>query len=262
MRGGGALEHVFVMDIGNSNTVLGVFEGETILQRWRIHTSRERTVDELGVLIRTLFRDAKLEPGRLAGVTVCSVVPPVMNTVEEMCRKYLGLEPIVVGPGIKTGLPVLTENPREVGADRIVNAVAAVQLYGAPIMIVNLGTATTVCVVDDRAQYIGGVIAPGLRIATDALYERAAKLPRIELSWPKSVIGRNTVHSMQSGVLYGFAGLVDGLVGRVETELTQKFRVVATGGMAELIGQVSHRIEVVNPDLSLVGLRLLWEKNR
>lgn len=250
------------MDIGNSNTVLGVFQGETLLRRWRVHTSRERTTDELGVLVRALFRDAQLDPNDLAGVTVCSVVPPIMNTVEEMCRTYLKLEPIVIGPGIKTGLPVLTENPREVGADRIVNAVAAVHLYGAPIVVVNLGTATTVCVVDERGQYTGGVIAPGLRIATDALYERAAKLPRIELSRPKSVIGRNTVHSMQSGVLYGFAGLVDGLIERVETELERRVQVVATGGMAELIAEVSHRIGTVNSDLSLIGLRLLWEKNR
>lgn len=256
------MDKVLVLDVGNSNTVLGVYDGMQLAHHWRIATARERTVDEWGMLFRALFRDRAFDHADLDGVIIGSVVPPLMTTLEQTCTTYLGKAPLFVGPGIKTGLPVLTENPREVGADRVINAVAAIHLYGPPLLVVNLGTATTVCVIDERGQYVGGTIGPGVQISTEALYERAAKLPRIDLVLPKSVIGRNTVHSMQSGVIYGFVGMVDGMITRIMEELQLSFRVVATGGMAGLISPVSRRIDVVAPNLALEGLRMLWEKNR
>lgn len=256
------MDKVLVMDVGNSNIVIGVYDGPQLARHWRITTVHERTVDEFGMVFRALFREGEFHPAELAGVIISSVVPPLMTTLDETCRTYLGRTPLVVGPGMKTGLPVLTENPREVGSDRVVNAVAAIHLYGPPLLVVNLGTATTICVIDERGQYVGGTIAPGVKIATQALYERAAKLPRIELVRPKSVIGRNTVHSMQSGVIYGFVGLVDGIIERIMEESALSYQVVATGGMAGLISPESRRIDTVAPNLALEGLRILWEKNR
>lgn len=256
------VDRIVVMDVGNSNIVIGVYEGTELACQWRLSTTSNRTVDEFGIVLKGLFHERGLPLSQLDGIVISSVVPPLMHTLEETCLRYFAKTPLVVGPGMKTGLSVVSENPREVGADRIVNAVAALHLYGPPVMVVDCGTATTVCVIDDQGRYLGGLIAPGLEIATEALYQRAAKLPRIELVRPKSVVGRNTVSSMQAGVIYGFVGLVDGLVERIREEIPLPFRVVATGGMADLIAADSRHIDVVHPTLTLEGLRVLWEKNR
>lgn len=251
-----------MMDVGNSNIVLGVFEQGRLRCQWRLATVRARTADEYGLLMKALFQAEAPDIRELDGIVMSSVVPPLMVTLAETCKRYLGLAPLVVGPGVKTGISVVTENPREVGADRIVNAVAAVHLYGPPVMVVDCGTAITVCVIDEQGRYVGGLIAPGIETAAEALYQRAAKLPRIELVRPKSVVGRNTIASMQAGTIFGFAGLVDGIVERVREEIPLPFHVVATGGMAELIYPDSRQIHDLNPNLTLTGLYLLWQKNR
>lgn len=250
------------MDVGNSNIVVGIYDGDRLCHHWRISTMSERTADELGILVKGLFRDRGVSEHDLQGVAVSCVVPPLMSSIEEMCRNHLRLSPLTVGPGIKTGLPIRYENPREVGSDRIVNAVAAVHRYGPPLIIVDFGTATTFGVVDDKGNYLGGAIAPGIRIASDALFRQAAKLPRVELVRPKQVVARTTVASIQSGVLYGFAGLVDGIVERIKAEVGLNFRVIATGGMAHLVSPDSRTIDLVDPVLNMEGLRLLWEKNQ
>lgn len=256
------MDAVMVIDIGNSNIKIGIYEGATLLHHWRISTNAERTVDELGILVRGLVREAQWEAESLRGIIVSSVVPPILSTVERMCTQYFGLVPLVIGPGVRTGLDIKTENPREVGADRIVNAVAALHLYRPPLVIVDFGTATTFCVVDQAGHYIGGAIAPGVGIAAAALYETAAKLPRVELLKPRTVIGRNTVHSMQSGILFGFVGLVDGVVDRIKRELPLPYTVVGTGGFAVLLGPETRTIQHIQPLLTLEGLRILWERNR
>ncbi|MBX6352139.1 MAG: type III pantothenate kinase [Thermoflavifilum sp.] len=253
---------LLVMDIGNSNISIGVFEGAVLAHRWRVATVKERTSDEMGLLIKLLCQDKGIPLSRVEGVAICSVVPPLMPAIERMCQDYLRQAPLIVGPGIRTGLAIKYENPREVGADRIANAVAAIHLYGPPLIIVDVGTATTFCVIDDHGQYLGGVIAPGMRTSTEALYERAAKLPHIELTRPRQVIGRSTVTSMQSGVVYGFIGLVDGIIGRIRRELPLPYKVVATGGLAALVAEESREITTVHPHLTLEGLRILWERNR
>lgn len=251
-----------MIDVGNSNTKLGVYSGLTLTHHWRITTVRDRTSDELGILIKGLFHDQGFDAAQLDGIVICSVVPPVMTALELMCERYFGRAPLIVGPGIKTGLFIKYENPREVGADRIVNAVAGVQMFGPPLVIVDFGTATTFCVVDTGGHYLGGVIAPGVQISTEALYQRAAKLPRIDLVKPKTVVGRNTVSSMQSGVIYGFVGQVDEIVRRICAEVPLSFKVVATGGLAQLISPESQTITHVSPYLTLEGLRILWERNK
>jgi type III pantothenate kinase len=253
---------VLVVDVGNSNLSIGIFEGPVLAHRWRVSTVQSRTSDELAMLLKLLCHDRGVDLARIDGVAICSVVPPLMPALERMCRNYLHLEPLVVGPGVRTGLPIKYENPREVGADRITNAVAAIHLYGPPLIIVDMGTATTFCVIDDRGQYLGGAIAPGMGTATEALYQRAAKLPHIELVRPRQVVGRNTVASMQAGVVFGFVGLVDGIVERIRQELPLPFRVIATGGLAPLVAADSKTIDTVHPYLTLEGLRILWERNR
>lgn len=253
---------ILVVDIGNTNIVLGMYEGSELLHHFRISTSRQTTSDEYGVMIYNLFRMAGVEAERIEGVMISSVVPPIVGVIEQMCRTYLKKTPLVVGPGIKTGLNLRYENPREIGADRIVNAVAAVELYGGPVVVVDFGTATTFDCIDAQGTYLGGAIVPGIGISTEALYQRASKLPRIELEKPKKVIGRNTVHAMQSGIIYGYAGQVDGIVKRIRQEMNTELQVIATGGLAPLICAETESVREVNPLLTLEGLRLIYERNK
>ena len=252
---------IFVVDVGNTNIVLGVYDGDELKHHWRIETHRNRTGDEYGMVIKSLFDYANLSFTDINGIIISSVVPPIMFSLEKMCEKYFHVKPIIVGPGTKTGLNIKYDNPREVGADRIVNAVAAIQEYGSPLIIVDFGTATTYCYVNENKQYVGGVIAPGINISTEALYTRASKLPRIEIARPESVVGRNTVSAMQSGVLFGYVGQVDGIVKRIKDETNTNPKVIATGGLANLIAKETSTIDVVEPFLTLKGLLLIYHRN-
>ncbi|NLC06435.1 MAG: type III pantothenate kinase [Syntrophomonadaceae bacterium] len=253
---------ILVFDVGNTNMVLGVYQGEKLLTHWRISSDRQKTSDEFGMLIRSLFDYQGLDMRAIKAVVISSVVPPLNPVLEEMSRRYFQVQPLEVGPGVKTGIALKYENPREVGADRVVNAVAAYERYGGPVIVVDFGTATTFCAISRHGEYLGGAIAPGIGISSEALFQRAAKLPRIELVKPKSVIGRNTVASMQAGIVYGFIGQVDGIVERMKAELGPDSKVVATGGFAELIAAESRTIDVVDQLLTLEGLRFIYEKNR
>ncbi len=249
------------IDVGNSNIVLGVFDQDRIVADWYIPTYPQSTPDELGITVNNLLRESSLAKKDIDAISASCVVPPLLSSLDRMSRKYFSVEPFLVGPGIKTGLNILVDNPREVGADRIVNAVAGYHLYGGPLIIVDFGTATTFCAISARGDYLGGVIAPGISISTQALFAKAAKLPRVEMVKPSRVIGKDTITGLQSGLIYGFAGQVDGIVSHMIGELAVEPFVVATGGSAEYIFAESETIKLVNPLLTLEGLRLVYEQN-
>lgn len=252
---------LLVIDVGNTNIVLGIFKDQELVDHWRVSTDRLRTTDEYGVLIRNLFYLNGVNSEEIDAIIISSVVPPVMPTLERMCQRYFGLTPLVIGPGVKTGMDIKYDNPREVGADRIVNAVAAYEKFGGPVIIIDFGTATTFCAVDKKGTYLGGAICPGIGISTDALVQRTAKLPRIEVVQAEKVICRNTVESMQAGVFYGFVGQVDGIVSRMRKELGCKAKVVATGGLAVIVAPATDAIDVVEPMLTLEGLKIIYDRN-
>jgi type III pantothenate kinase len=259
---------LLAIDVGNTNIVLGVFDGDRLTESWRLMTMRERTGDELGILITHLFEHSRLDRSRVEGIILSSVVPPLTGTLEEMCEQYFDRRPLTVDPASNTGMPVLYQPASDVGADRVVNAVAAYESFGrqssAPIIVVDFGTATTFDAISKRGEYLGGVICPGITISADALFQRAARLPRVDVRKPPAVIGRTTVTSMQSGLFFGYVAMVDGIVARIREELEEGARAtcVATGGMANVIAGETTAIQRVEPDLTLHGLRLIWQRHR
>lgn len=253
---------LLAFDIGNTNMVVGVYKGQELITYWRIATDKQKTADEYGILLQNLFFYHQIDPKGVTDIIFSSVVPPIMTALEEMAKKYYNLKPLVVGPGVKTGMPILYENPREVGADRIVNAVAAYEKYGGPLIIVDFGTATTFCCVSAKGEYLGGAITPGIDISTEALFLKTAKLPKVELVAPKKVVGKNTINAIQSGIIYGYSGLVDGIVQRMKRELGYTdVKVIATGGIADLIAKNTETINETDKLLTLEGLRIIYERN-
>lgn len=253
---------LLVIDVGNTNTSLGVFEGRNLRANWRLTTNRSQTADEYGILIHNLFELAEIPAGQVEGVMVASVVPPLNPLLEEMAQKYFGVKALFLEPGIKTGMAILYENPQEVGADRIADSVAAFEKYGGPCVIVDFGTAITFDAVSEKGEYLGGLIAPGLGIAAEALYQRTARLPRVDIREPQRLIGTNTVGSMQSGLFFGYVGLVDGILDRLGEVLGPQMKVVATGGQARLVAGGSKYRLPVEESLTLEGLRIIYERNR
>lgn len=257
---------ILVLDVGNTNIVLGVYKDKKLIADWRLSTASKRTADEYGTQVIQLFLHNKLDISDVEGVIISSVVPNIMYSLEHMIIKYFEIKPIIVGPGVKTGINIKYDNPKEVGADRIVNAVAVHEIYKKPSIIIDFGTATTFCSVTEKGDYLGGTICPGIQIASDALFERAAKLPRVELVKPDRVICKNTIASIQAGIVYGYIGQVDYIVCRMKKEMMELGEkhplVVATGGLAKLINEESRSIDLIDPILTLKGLRIIYEKNK
>ena len=256
---------LLAIDVGNTNIVLGVFQGTELIRSWRLQTLRDRTADELGLAVDGLFVHSKIDRTRIEGVVLGSVVPPLTNTVVGMLWKYLERSPLVVDPASNSGMPILYSNPSEVGADRIVNAIAAFEQYGGdgrPLIVCDFGTATTLDAVSGKGEYLGGAICPGVTISADALFQRAARLPRIEVRKPATVIGRTTIGAMESGLFFGYVGMVEGLVRRMDVELGGNAVCVATGGLAVVIAPETQLFQHVDVELTLQGLRLVWERNQ
>ena len=254
---------LLVFDVGNTNIVLGLYDGDKMIYHWRAATNELKTADEYAASLGMMFQLDGVTFAMVTDIIISSVVPPVNPTLEYLCRRYFHVEPMMVGPGMKTGLNILYDNPRELGADRMVNAVAGITLYGGPLIIIDLGTATTFCAIDEKKRYLGGAVTPGIGISMEALFQRASKLPRIELTPASSVICKNTVSAMQSGIYYGAIGQVDGIVRRMKKEMGYKeIKVIATGGLADLIASQSETIDVIDPLLTLKGLYILFKKNR
>ncbi|MGL4109647.1 type III pantothenate kinase [Clostridium sp. LP20] len=257
---------ILLVDVGNTNIVLGVHKDNNYIASWRISTDAKKTSDEYGIQVMQLFSQNNLNPKEVKGIIISSVVPNIMHSLENMIRKCFSIEPIIVGPGIKTGMNIRYDNPKEVGADRIVNAVAAYEMYKKSMIIIDFGTATTFCAITKTGDYLGGCIVPGIKISSDALFERAAKLPRVELEVPKNIICKDTISSMQSGILYGYIGQVEYIVNKMKEEMKRKGKeeplVVATGGLAKLIAKGTKVIDKVDSDLTLEGLKILYYKNK
>lgn len=257
---------VLLVDVGNTNIVLGVCRDEEYIASWRISTDVNKTSDEYGAIVTQLFAQSDLNPKEVQGIIISSVVPNIMHSLENMIRKCFEKEPIVVGPGIKTGINIKYDNPKEVGADRIVNAVATFEKYKKPNIVIDFGTATTFCSITEKGDYLGGCIVPGIKISADALFERAAKLPRIELEFPKEIICKNTTKSMQAGILYGYIGQVEYIVNKIKEEMRPKISeepiVIGTGGLAKLIAKETDIIDIIDSDLTLEGLRIIYNKNK
>ena len=253
---------LLAIDVGNTNVTLGLYQGEALGPRWRLATVHDRMPDEYGLQLLGLLTHAGFTPTDISGVSLASVVPPLTGKVVEACQRYLGQEPLVIDAGVKTGVRIRYEDPRAVGADRVVDAAAVQRLYGGPACVVDFGTATTFDGISAEGEYLGGAIAPGIGIAAEALFRHTAKLPRVDLQRPPTAIGRNTVHAMQSGLLFGYVGLVEGMVTRFRAELGPAMKVIATGGLAEIIAKETSSIEIIAPWLTLDGLRIVWEMNR
>ena len=253
---------LLAIDVGNTSVTVGAFEGETLRAKWRLATDARKLPDEYGTLFLSLAEHHGIPAGGFSGAAICSVVPELEATFVEVCERFFSVKPLLVEAGVRTGLRILYDSPRDVGADRVVDAVAAIHLYGKPLVIVDLGTATVFDAINNEGDYLGGAIAPGLAIAAEALFSRAAKLYRVELVRPPEAIGRNTVLALQAGVVFGYVGLVEGLVARFQKELGGEAKVVATGGYADLVAAETSVIDYVNPDLTLIGLRLIYDMNQ
>jgi len=253
---------LLVIDVGNTHTVLGVYDGKSLLHHWRVWTDREKTSDEYGILVRNLYDASHLSSQEITSIILSSVVPPLTPTIVDLCVHYFGIQPLVVGPGVKTGISIKMDNPKEVGADRIVNAVAAYARYRKACIVLDFGTATTFDYISAKGDYMGGIIAPGAGISAEALFRQASKLPRVEIAKPPSVIGKNTVSAMQSGLFYGYLGLVEGIIARIRREVRSDPVVVATGGLAPVLAKESSEIHEIDEHLTLEGLRIIYERNR